>query len=222
MGEEPRSMLEVRLVHGVLSGIPAPAIMCRLWRLHFQNHPEEALDMKREKRHPGEAMLARAGLAGEHALTDVGQVVLFLAFLGIWVSDSFLFRYSLFGAALPLYVRIPLCAAALAGSMGLALPAHKAIFGDTHREPGVVRTGVYSRVRHPMYLGSWLVPVGLAIATGSLASIAVCGVMLAFYLYVSRCEERLLLEKHGAEYREYMARVPMLFPLRLRRKSAAG
>jgi protein-S-isoprenylcysteine O-methyltransferase Ste14 len=175
--------------------------------------------MKPETQNPEGAARGRASLAGEHALTDVGQIALFIVFLGTWVSDSFVLRYSLVGpAVLPLYVRVPLCVAALAASLALALPAVKSIFGDPDRMPGVENTGVFARVRHPMYLGSWLLPVGMAILTGSLASAGVCVVILVFYLFLSRHEEKLLLKKHGSEYRDYMARVPMFFPFRLRQK----
>ncbi|MBN1834570.1 MAG: isoprenylcysteine carboxylmethyltransferase family protein [Spirochaetales bacterium] len=163
----------------------------------------------------------RSHLAGEHAFTDVGQLILLAIFLAVWVTDSFLFRYSLIGAAVvPVYVRIPLGVAALAAAAALALPAHKAVFGNSDREPGLVTGGVFARVRHPMYLGSWLLPVALTLLTGSVAAAAVCVVILLFYLGVSRHEERLLLEKHGAAYREYMGRVPWFFPLRLRRRDA--
>jgi protein-S-isoprenylcysteine O-methyltransferase Ste14 len=172
--------------------------------------------MKSERGRSSAAQHDRSALAGEHAFTDTGQLVLYLVFLAAWVTDSFVFHYSLAGAALPLYVRIPLGAAALAGSAALALPAHKMIFGDADHEGGVVSAGVYARVRHPMYLGSWLLPVGLTLLTGSLASAGVCLAILLFYLLVARYEERLLLDRYGAEYAEYMARVPMFFPLRLR------
>jgi protein-S-isoprenylcysteine O-methyltransferase Ste14 len=175
--------------------------------------------MKRGTSIPEEAANGRVSLAGEHAFTDGGQLVLFVLFLGVWVSDSFVFHFSAVGAAvLPLYVRIPLCVAALVGSLVLALPAHKAVFGNPGRKPGVENTGVFARVRHPMYLGSWLFPVGLTILTGSLVSAGVCVVILVFYLFVSQHEEKLLLKKHGVEYRGYMAQVPMFFPFRLRRK----
>ena len=173
--------------------------------------------MRADKRSPGEATHGRSNLAGEHAFTDIGQLVLFAVFLGTWVSDSFVFRYSLFGAAvMPLYVRIPLCVAALVGAMALGLPAHKAIFGDPDQKPEVVTDGVFATVRHPMYLGAWLLPVGLTVLTGSLASAVVCVALLVFYLLVCRHEEKLLAGKHGSAYREYMARVPKFFPFRLR------
>ena len=41
-------------------------------------------------------------------------------------------------------------------------------------------------------------------------------VMLAFYLWVSKFEEKLLLEAFGPAYREYQARTPMFFPFRAR------
>jgi len=43
-------------------------------------------------------------------------------------------------------------------------------------------------------------------------------VMLAFYLWVSKFEEKLLLEAFGPAYREYQARTPMFFPLTARRQ----
>jgi protein-S-isoprenylcysteine O-methyltransferase Ste14 len=162
----------------------------------------------------------RSELAGEHALTDAGQLILYLFFLAAWISDSFVLHYSLLGAALlPLYVRVPLGLAALAGALGLALPAHRAIFGSPDRKPGVVGEGVFSWVRHPMYIGSWLLPVGLTILTGSLASAGVCALILVFYYLVARYEEKLLLDRHGTEYRDYMARVPMFFRIRPREKT---
>ena len=84
----------------------------------------------------------------------------------------------------------------------------------------LVTSGPYRLIRHPMYLGSWLFPVGLTLLTGSLASAGVCVVILVFYFIVSRHEERLLLAKHGSEYRDYMAEVPMLLPFRFRRPGA--
>jgi protein-S-isoprenylcysteine O-methyltransferase Ste14 len=178
--------------------------------------------MKREIPRLPEATHETSSLAGEHGLTDIGQIVLYLLFLGVWVADSFVFRYSLAGAAVPLFVRIPLCVAALAGSLALAVPAHKIIFGEAEHRRGVESGGVYARVRHPMYLGSWLFPVGLTVLTGSVASAAVCVVILLFYLYVSRHEEKLLLEKYADEYAQYMARVPMFVPFRTGRGRRRG
>jgi protein-S-isoprenylcysteine O-methyltransferase Ste14 len=158
----------------------------------------------------------KRGLAGEHPYTDIGQLVLFAVFLITWVTDSFLFRYSVFFAAhVSCYIRIPVGIAILVASALLALSAHKAVFVRPGREPGVISKGAFSFVRHPMYLGSWLFSAGLVIMTFSVSSAAVSMLMFLFYYLVASYEELLLVGKFGVEYRNYQARVPMFFPLKI-------
>lgn len=176
--------------------------MCRL-RLY--------LYMKTPNRNGYRAARRDTGLAGEHPFTDVGQLILFSLLAGAWVSDSFLFRYSLFQALrVPAYVRVPAGVALLCASILLVFSAHNAVFGKAKRPAGgkipLQTTGVFGLVRHPMYFGSWLFSFGLAITTLSLSSLAVSLVILIFYCVVSRHEERLLLGRYGTEYREYQAR----------------
>ena len=161
----------------------------------------------------------RQNLAGEHAFTDIGQLVLLVIFLAAWITDSFLFHYSVFVARyIPVYVRLPVGIIVLIFSALLALSAHKAVFGEAVKKPNVITDKVFSLVRHPMYLGSWLFFVGLMITTLSLASAVVSIVIFVFYYRVAKYEEKLLLEKFGIEYQKYKARVPMLFPLKFGRK----
>ena len=155
-------------------------------------------------------------LAGEHAFTDGGQLILLVVFLGVWVTDSFVFHYSVLAAeSVPLSVRLPVAAVILFISAYLALTAHRQVFGGDARAGGLITSGVFSLVRHPMYLGSWLFFCGLVSATLSYASAGVVLVMAVFYCYVARYEERLLIKTFGAEYQEYRTRVPMVFPLKL-------
>jgi protein-S-isoprenylcysteine O-methyltransferase Ste14 len=139
--------------------------------------------------------------AGEHPLTDIGQRVLFAVFLAVWITDSFFFRYSVFSAVL-----------ALAASVLLTLKAHKAVFNESGREPDLISEGVFSLVRHPMYLGSWLFSFGLVLMTFSVSSSAVSLIILLFYYLIARYEEQLLVSKFGDRYRIYQVCVPMLFP----------
>jgi protein-S-isoprenylcysteine O-methyltransferase Ste14 len=157
------------------------------------------------------------GLAGEHALTDVGQLVLVALFLAVWIADSFVLRRSVVPCAgVPAFVRWAVgIAVAIAGAV-LALAAHRRVFGGARRPPGVIADGVYALVRHPMYLGTWLFFLGLTLATLSLASAGVLLLMLVFYLFVSRHEEKLLLARFGPRYRAYQAATPMFFPVRVR------
>jgi protein-S-isoprenylcysteine O-methyltransferase Ste14 len=165
----------------------------------------------------------RPDLAGEHAFTDIGQLVLLAVFMAVWTTDSFVFRFSGFlSAHAPAFIRWPAGLAVVAASAPIAVAAHRRIFGDTAGRSGVVADGVYAIVRHPMYLGSWLCFLGLTLTTLSLAAAGVLLVMLAFYLFVSRHEEKLLLAVFGSRYREYQAATPMFFPLRFRALKRAG
>jgi protein-S-isoprenylcysteine O-methyltransferase Ste14 len=159
---------------------------------------------------------SRHNLAGEHAFTDIGQLILLTLFLAVWITDSFLFHYTDFLAQfVPLYIRLPMGLAVLIVSAFFALTAHRTVFGDTVESSTLLTGGVFGVVRHPMYFGSWLFFVGLMISTLSLASALVCAAILIFYYGVSRSEEKLLAQKFGPEYQEYKKRVPMFFPLKL-------
>lgn len=75
-----------------------------------------------------------------------------------------------------------------------------------------LRTGGLHRfVRHPVYLGAYLILWGGATTAFGLAT-AVWGTL---YLIVgTRFEERKLIDLHGEAYREYRARVPEAIPWR--------
>lgn len=82
------------------------------------------------------------------------------------------------------------------------------IWAAGHLEKGreVTRSGPYRITRHPLYFGSTLIGIGLAIAS---ASVWVAMLVLA-YLAVTltaaiRTEEAHLTEKFGAAYPEYRA-----------------
>lgn len=79
-------------------------------------------------------------------------------------------------------------------------------------EPGVVSTGVFARVRHPMYLGSILLYVGGMIATISMLTLIPVVIIIIVYNYLASYEEQKLEEKFGDEYREYKKKVRKWIP----------
>ena len=83
------------------------------------------------------------------------------------------------------------------------------------RASQLVTEGPYSLVRNPLYLGNWIIALGLSIVTrdGLLLALGPA-LVLAWYLKISREEEGFLEERFGDEYRAYAARVPRFFPLR--------
>ena len=157
----------------------------------------------------------RPDLAGEYKYGDAGQLVLAAIFIIVWVLDSFIFKFTTsLNKYFDWYIRVIPGVIILIGSGFLARAGLKAVFGKIRETPRVITKGVFSVVRHPVYLGSILTYLGLIVMTLSLVSIIIWIIAIFFYYYISRHEEKLLLAKFGDEYENYMKRVPMLFPLK--------
>jgi protein-S-isoprenylcysteine O-methyltransferase Ste14 len=67
----------------------------------------------------------------------------------------------------------------------------------------LVTSGIYRRVRHPIYLGWCLASVGGALLSGSLLGLAVAAALTTFYDRRARAEERLLAARYAA-YPDYV------------------
>jgi protein-S-isoprenylcysteine O-methyltransferase Ste14 len=78
---------------------------------------------------------------------------------------------------------------------------------------GLVTSGPYARVRHPVYLGFGLGLLAIPVAFANWAALLVgLLVILPCLLWRAREEERLLTEVFGNEYRLYRQRTRMLIP----------
>lgn len=155
----------------------------------------------------------RHDLAGEHRLSDIGQLILLVSFLILWVLDSFVFRFSTFPSEyIPNYVRGILACPTLILAGTIAWIAHEEVFGKERAEPELIKTGVFSVIRHPMYLGAILLYLGLFVATFSLASLGFIVIIVIFYNCIASYEERILVAQFGEEYEEYRRNVAKWIP----------
>ena len=155
----------------------------------------------------------RADLVGEHPAGDAGQLILVGVFLVVWAVDSFWLQITTWlNGYVSLYVRIPVAAVVLAVGVYLARASTRKVFGEVRTEAQVLTDGVYSVVRHPMYLAALLFYAGLLAGSISLAAVVVWMAAIVFYLYIARHEEGLLVATLGDDYEEYRRRVPMLIP----------
>jgi len=154
----------------------------------------------------------RDDLVGEHAVGDAGQAVLACLFAATWITDIF-FKYSTFlNQYVPLGTRIPFGVILLVLSGYLAITGLSIVFGEERKKPGVIRKSVFNVVRHPVYLSEILLYLALLMLSISLAAAVVWIAAIGFLHYISRYEERLLLERFGEEYELYMREVPMWIP----------
>ena len=79
--------------------------------------------------------------------------------------------------------------------------------GHVEKSREVTRSGPYRMTRHPLYLGSSIIGVGVAIASGSvLVSALVIGYLATTITAAIRAEEAHLREKFGGEYDAYASR----------------
>jgi protein-S-isoprenylcysteine O-methyltransferase Ste14 len=143
---------------------------------------------------------------GEHPFGDAGQLILLGLFLIIWVGDSFILRKSTFlSNYMPLYVRLVVLGFTLIMAVFLFRSGH-IVVSQEQRPNRVVITGAFRYVRHPLYLASILVYLGLTVSTASLFSFIFLVVIWIFHNYIASYEEKLLEVKFGEEYMKYKKR----------------
>lgn len=155
----------------------------------------------------------RPDLIGEHKIGDAGQALFALLFGSVYVADSFVFGFSTWlNEVVPNIIRVSAGTVVLIVSGLLSFRGMRIVFNEVREKPEVIRKGVFSIVRHPVYLGEILLYLGLLFFSLSVASMIVWLFAIIFLYYISRYEEKILLEHFGEEYRSYMEEVPMWIP----------
>jgi protein-S-isoprenylcysteine O-methyltransferase Ste14 len=85
-------------------------------------------------------------------------------------------------------------------------------FGVVSDVRGLVTTGPYRYVRHPLYAGETLTTIGFVIAVASPLTIAAFALGIALQIWRAKVEEQALTAAFP-EYQQYARRTPMLIPL---------
>jgi len=88
---------------------------------------------------------------------------------------------------------------------------HKQAHEEPEKTEELVTIGIYSKIRHPGYLGLILVYLGFPFASTSLL-VFIPALIFAYPLYIqAKKEEEFLIKKFGKEYQDYMKKVPWKF-----------
>jgi protein-S-isoprenylcysteine O-methyltransferase Ste14 len=149
---------------------------------------------------------------GEHPLGDAGQLVCVGLFLIIWIGDSFFLRKSTFlSHHVPLFFRLIILGLALIASVCLFKSGH-AVVCHGQRPNGIVSTGAFRYVRHPLYLASLLVYLALTVSTMSIVSFLLLAGIFVFHNTIANYEEKWLETKFGKEYGTYKEKTGKWFP----------
>jgi len=85
--------------------------------------------------------------------------------------------------------------------------SHKQAHQDADNIDIIITEGIYSRLRHPIYLSLVMLNTGIALAFNSWISPGISIVFSAFWFFTAIIEEELLSEKFGQEYTDYLGKV---------------
>ncbi|TNE53182.1 MAG: DUF1295 domain-containing protein [Bacteroidetes bacterium] len=94
--------------------------------------------------------------------------------------------------------------------------SHKATSGRNTKEQvadALNTSGIYSTLRHPLYLGNYFMWIGIIVYTFNVWFIVICS--LLFWVYYERimfAEERFLERKFGQEYLDWSLTIPAFIP----------
>jgi len=158
----------------------------------------------------------KVALGSEHPHCDSIQLAMLILFFAAWGIDTlsyFVVRIStvLVGlTSFPLLLFPVILAWGFGGYLGLK--SHEAVFGETVGQSRLIDSGVYSWVRHPMYLGTLMFCLGFFFSSLSILSL---GVWIGFFILYDKMatyEEKELIRILGEQYIVYQKRVPKWVP----------
>jgi hypothetical protein len=104
-----------------------------------------------------------------------------------------------------------LCVGSLVALPGLVLRVLAS--GHIWKDRALAVHGPYAHIRHPLYTGSFLIGLGIVLASGVLMILPVY-LLLFFWLYskVVRREDQQLNDLFGEAFREYRRQTPAVLP----------
>jgi len=149
----------------------------------------------------------------EYPGTDTIHVIIFVIYMAVFIADSFLLRLTIFSAQSVVWQLGLVAGCALVGvGLWLIIASHRMVFDEAGEEPELSVEGVYSMMRHPMYLGILLLYLGLFAFSLSLALLAMWLGIFAVFNRFAAYEEEDLIRVFGERYSEYMRGVPRWLP----------
>lgn len=158
----------------------------------------------------------RSGLGSEHPLCDKIQLIMIILFFIAWAIDTFSFYIKGYSTVVSGLISFPilLLPAILLIIIGLYLvsESHKVIFGEKNQTNKLINTGVYTWVRHPMYLGILLFCLGFFFLSPSIFSLVIWIIFFILYNRMAAFEEKDLVKILGNQYISYQNQVSRWIP----------
>ena len=128
----------------------------------------------------------------------------FLPYLLVFSPETVLFRVPIFIGILMMFLGI------IISTIGLL--SLRRSFSITPEVRGLVVSGIYSFIRHPMYLGSFIFAAGFVLLRLSIFSLLIYVMWLIIQVWRSRLEEQLLIAEYP-DYEKYRQKTAAFLPL---------
>ncbi len=112
---------------------------------------------------------------------------------------------------------LALLAAVRIGTLASRIISQRTLVGLVELEPQrnpqiMLRNGIYSKSRNPIYFAHWLVILAAAALSGYAANWAFLALDSLLLAILIRVEENELVVRYGPEFRDYMRSVPRFVP----------
>ena len=156
---------------------------------------------------------SRPDLAGEHPQGDRYQLYAFLLFTAAVLLDHYFLGWAArFRSVVPFGIRLPIALLAIIFGLFLSLSGIHTVFSEYTEQPRMITSGLFSFVRHPVYLGGLLVYIGLLAFL--LSPLALLVFIAVFFLYdwLAQDEEARMLRVFGRRYEDYRHHTPKWLP----------
>jgi protein-S-isoprenylcysteine O-methyltransferase Ste14 len=194
----------------VANELPFRVVFSALWLIYFANlawimHSTKGSAGKQTARHARRLRIAAFALAALY----FGGALLYVL-LPSWVM--------FLSIPLPDWFRLVMVVVAVLGISSVLLGVWTLgrnwapSLGGVGKDTVLVITGPYGIVRHPIYLGAFILLTALAlVAANLLILLPTLALLTILYTQIDE-KETLLIYRFGDEYREYMKRTPRLIP----------
>ncbi|MBC6365526.1 isoprenylcysteine carboxylmethyltransferase family protein [Algoriphagus sp. AK58] len=103
----------------------------------------------------------------------------------------------------------------------ISLPAFLGLLSErTTITESLQVSGIYARVRHPLYLGLLLIFFGYFLVAGTVGALVHLSCLVVYLPFGIYFEEKNLIERYRNNYQRYREEVPALFPAFFKKKRA--
>ena len=156
---------------------------------------------------------SRPDLAGEHPQGDRLQLLAFVFFVIAVLLDHFFLGWAArLRGMVPFGIRLPISLIIILTGGYLLLFGIHSVFSEYTEQPRMVTSGLFSFVRHPVYLGVLLIYLGLLVFILSPLAFLVFFAAALLYDWLMRDEEGRMLKVFGASYEVYCRQTPRWLP----------